>query len=89
MDVPQDMMTRYLERRIRELEDCQRFLADKQFTKLEKVGHQLRGNGVTFGFPELSSIGIKLEQSSQDKDLPSTHEALQEFSRWVEEHRLN
>lgn len=89
MDVPQDMMIRYLERRTRELQDCERFLADKQFTKLEKVGHQLRGNGVTFGFPELSDIGMKLEQSSQDQDLPSTQEALEEFSRWVEEHKLN
>lgn len=89
MDVPHEILTRYLERRTREIEDCKTYLSNKQFTKIEKVGHQLRGNGVTFGYPELSKLGEWLEKSSHEQDIDSTQEALEELSRWVEDHRLN
>lgn len=83
MQVPYDLMARYIERRKQDLEDCMASLANKQFDEIERVGHQLKGNGATFGHPELSSIGKKLEQAAQVQNIEELETALKEFSQWV------
>lgn len=83
MQVPYDLMARYIERRKQDLEDCMASLANKQFDEIERVGHQLKGNGATFGHPELSSIGKKLEQAAQVHNIEELETALKEFSQWV------
>lgn len=87
MEVPHEIMMKYIERRKRDLEECQLFLKDRQFDEVERVGHQLKGNGATFGHPELSEIGKKLELAAQSKNLLSIEEGLKEFSDWVHRSR--
>lgn len=85
MEVPSDIMNRYLDRRKRDLEECLSSLSSHNYQDIEKVGHQLKGNGSTFGHPELSVIGKKLELAAQAHDLVSLEKALKEFSEWVSE----
>lgn len=86
MQVPGDIMSRYIERRRHELEECQGFLKELNFSELERVGHQLKGNGVTFGHPELSNIGIKLEAAAINQNESALTEVLRDFSKWVGSH---
>lgn len=86
MDVPHDMLFRYMERRKKDLETCLLNLENENFPELEKVGHQLKGNGVTFGFSDLSEIGSHMEQAASRKDVDDIEQALQEFSSWVNQH---
>lgn len=83
MQVPEDIKARYLERRRKDLEDCQESLSEKKFQIIEKVGHQLKGNGFTFGHPELSVIGKKLENAAILGDFQKIEIALKEFASWV------
>jgi HPt (histidine-containing phosphotransfer) domain-containing protein len=83
MEVPNEIMLKYIERRKRDLEDCMTSLASHQYEDIERVGHQLKGNGATFGHPELSQIGKKLEQAAQVQDIETLQTALKEFSQWV------
>ncbi|MFP5386275.1 MAG: hypothetical protein ACLGHN_09375 [Bacteriovoracia bacterium] len=83
MEVPMDIRFRYVERRKKDLERCLLSLEKENFSELEKVGHQLKGNGVTFGHAELSAIGSHLEKAANLKDMSSLERALKEFSRWV------
>lgn len=86
MEVPQDFLVRYVERRKRDLELCKHSLASHNFVELERVGHQLKGNGVTFGFTELSSIGKKMEGAAISKDIDEMENALKDFSSWIHLH---
>lgn len=86
MDVPDEMMARYFERRKRDLEECVRHLQKGDLNFIEKVGHQLKGNGVTFGYPELSLIGTELERAARDRNDTEISTALNKFSDWVEVH---
>lgn len=86
MEVPNEIMSRYLERRKRDLEECLCSLESKQYSEIEKVGHQLKGNGLTFGHPELSAIGKKMEDAAVREDLEMIEKALKEFSSWVHLH---
>lgn len=89
MEVPRDMMFRYFERRKGDLENCLHYLENKNFSKLEKVGHQLKGNGITFGHPELSTIGTFLETAAHGHDLSSSLAAVKKLSQWVADHQPN
>lgn len=86
MEVPGDIQGRYMDRRKKDLETCLVSLQEENFSELEKVGHQLKGNGLTFGYAELSTIGSKLERAAHARNLSDLEKSLKEFSRWVNEH---
>lgn len=86
MQVPDEMMIRYFERRKRDLLGCIEHLKSGDLNFIEKVGHQLKGNGVTFGYPELSMIGGELEVAAQSGDHRVISKAMSKFSEWVEGH---
>lgn len=86
MEVPGEILSRYIERRRKDLEACLVSLENENFTELEKVGHQLKGNGVTFGHADLSEIGNHLEKAAHIKNKQGLEEALKNFSHWVNQH---
>lgn len=83
MEVPREIMQKYIERRKLDLEACLASLSQQRFDEIERVGHQLKGNGATFGHPELSLIGKKLEEAAQLQNVESIEAALKDFSDWV------
>ncbi len=86
MEVPEEIMFRYMERRKRDLEMCWESLSNENYPVIEKVGHQLKGNGSTFGFDDLASIGNRLETAASVRDNQTLEEALRDFSHWVNNH---
>lgn len=86
MEVPQEILNRYLERRKKDLEVCLENLESENFAEIEKLGHQLKGNGLTFGHAELSDIGSHMEEAAAVRDSEELHRVLEEFSHWVHEH---
>lgn len=86
MEVPSEILQRYLERRKQDLKVCLLALDRKNFPELEKIGHQLKGNASTFGHPELSLIGNKLEKSSKKREISLIEESIKELSRWLSLH---
>ena len=88
MNVPQDLLFRYMERRKKDLEYCLTNLQDLNFVEIEKVGHQLKGNGLTFGHADLSSIGSHMEVAAAAKDVIELERAIEDFSHWVN-HNIN
>jgi HPt (histidine-containing phosphotransfer) domain-containing protein len=86
MEVPKELQHRYLERRKRDLETCLYYLGQEKFEEIEKVGHQLKGNGSTFGHSELTDIGVSLEKAAHSKNLPELKKAVEDFSTWVNNH---
>jgi HPt (histidine-containing phosphotransfer) domain-containing protein len=48
--------------RIREARDA------KNFAAIATIGHNLRGNGASYGFPKLSAIGEALEKAALAAD---------------------
>lgn len=86
MELPEDFRARYMERRKRDLETCRQCLEKSNFMEIEKVGHQLKGNGVTFGYSELSVIGKRLEGAAASKDIQELKQLLKDLTLWVNKH---
>ena len=83
MLVPDEMKLRYFDRRKRDLDECVQHLKSGDLSFIEKVGHQLKGNGETFGHPELADIGRELEEAAREGDLKFVTKAVTKFSDWV------
>jgi HPt (histidine-containing phosphotransfer) domain-containing protein len=85
MEISQETISRYLRNRKDDLRKCREFLEAKNFEDLERIGHQLKGNGSTFGFPELSQLGMELEFNAKKKEPLALKTILEKYSKWLGE----
>lgn len=88
MELPRTIQVRYFERRKDDLHHCHHFLQVFNFPEIIKVGHQLKGNGATFGYHELSDLGARLEMAAKKQDTEEVKKILEEFKEWFDENQL-
>lgn len=77
--VPHEMKVVYIERRKSDFLELNKAIEKGDFSYLEKIGHQVKGNAQSFGFDELSPIGIALENAGKTKDLQKAKSVIKEF----------
>jgi HPt (histidine-containing phosphotransfer) domain-containing protein len=58
-------------------------LEQGDFETVRRLGHNMRGNGVSYGFPEISSIGEHLEAAAGAKDPQRVREAIALLEAWT------
>ena len=44
------------------LSTLEKFVADNDWVKIKRFGHQLKGSGKAYGFSEISDLGEKIEE---------------------------
>lgn len=59
------LLPRFLGHRVRDLETVREALEHRDFEPISRIGHNMRGNGVSYGFPEISDIGQRLEAAAK------------------------
>ena len=77
--IPEEVRQKYIERRKKDLTDCRLALSNADFKCFAFVGHQIKGNAVTFGFDELTPIAIEMETLAVEKNVNKLHELLNRF----------
>lgn len=75
---------KYLNRRLVELDELTLALKNEDFSVLSNIGHRLKGNGETFGFPLISELGIKLEKAALLRDGPTIQKIISDLKADVE-----
>lgn len=68
MRVPVELKIKYLNRKILDLKRLKTLLEEGDYSFAIKVGHQMKGNGVTFDVPQIASLGRELQMAAQTKD---------------------
>jgi HPt (histidine-containing phosphotransfer) domain-containing protein len=58
----------YLDARREELPEMMKLLAASGFERLASLGHNIKGTGGSYGFPELTRMGAALEHSAKQAD---------------------
>lgn len=84
--MPREIQEKYLQRRRQEFRDCLRFLEQKDFVALERIGHKLKGNAVTFGYSDLAEIGASLESTAHAADDSKVYDAVMAMREWITKH---
>ena len=64
----EQLVTRFLKRKRSELILMREAVAASDFETVRRLGHDLKGAGEGFGFPELSILGAKLELAAKAHD---------------------
>lgn len=83
VDIPKEARQKYIERRRTDLENCNKALQQRDFEFLSRIAHQIKGNASTFGYDDLGSIAIQLEEFAQAKDTENIAKALSQFSQFL------
>ncbi len=79
-----DLRQQYIQRRKTELGTYLQALRGQDFETLRHIGHRMRGNGVSFGYPELSELGEKIEAAANKSELADLRILSIEFTNWVD-----
>jgi HPt (histidine-containing phosphotransfer) domain-containing protein len=85
MEILKEQKLIYLTRRETELVQLKQSLLENSFELAKIIGHRLKGHGETFGFPDISSIGIKMEKAAQEEDMGQLKSAVQSLDENIQE----
>lgn len=78
-----ETLKKYTSRRKQDLIRFRECLENKDFSTIETIGHNLKGNGISFGFPELSLLGEKIENSAREYNTAQIRELVDRFEEWL------
>lgn len=84
--VPTESRVRYLKRRQQELAEllASESAPEALFEKAQKIGHQVKGNAITFDFAELTENAKALEAAALKQDSQAVLELARELTKQVE-----
>ena len=85
MELSTEQKQKYLTRRENDLRDCFTAIESKDVPILARIGHQMKGNAITFGFDPLSKIGQDLEDAARACDWAKVEAAVSQFKKYLSE----
>jgi HPt (histidine-containing phosphotransfer) domain-containing protein len=71
-----ELLSRFMERRRRDVATLREALECGDFETIGSLGHNMSGNGVSYGFPEISEIGKRLEAAAVTGNAMAVREQL-------------
>ncbi len=77
------LLPRFLGHRRRDVASIRAALASDDFETVARLGHNMRGSGVSYGFPNVSLIGEELEAAADARDARRVDEQLALLEAWV------
>jgi CheY-like chemotaxis protein len=74
---------RFIERRRSEIQRLRAAHLASDFEDLRSIGHNLKGVGSSYGFPELGELGAKIERAARAQDDVALAQLIDELARFV------
>jgi len=84
MDIPVELKSRYLKRRLEELSRLSHSLEEDDFSIALNLGHQVKGNAETFQLPDIGRIGSRIELAAKNKNKEEVQLLAQEMRNFIE-----
>ena len=66
-----ELQSQYVANRYMELAVFREWLQGEDYSSLRRLGHNLRGSGTAYGFPQLTSLGQEIEEAAELRRLES------------------
>jgi HPt (histidine-containing phosphotransfer) domain-containing protein len=76
-EIPQAMVSQYIEDCRRDLADLKAALAAEEYETARRLGHQMKGTGKPYGFPGLTQIGRAIEWAASKRAAPELGSRIQ------------
>jgi PAS domain S-box-containing protein len=84
----ESLSPRYLSARRKELQEMVAFLAASDFEQISSRGHNMKGTGRSYGFPDITDIGAALERSASHEDKEGIDKQLLRLANYLESVRM-
>lgn len=72
------------------LNALQQAITHRDYTEIERLTHQLKGTGKTYGFQEITELATPIEQSARQKEIKCidwSQKAVEILKQWVAAHQ--
>ncbi len=73
----------YLAKRQDDLEKMRTALAAANYAVIQSIGHNCKGTGKGFGFPEITVLGLNIEQAAKASDADRVRDCIDNLERFV------
>jgi HPt (histidine-containing phosphotransfer) domain-containing protein len=70
----------------RDLDKLRDAFLQRQFVQVRMLGHNLKGSGGAYGFPELSEIGAAIEAAGKAGDETAVRAGIDQFAGFLASH---
>ncbi|MFH1853380.1 MAG: Hpt domain-containing protein [Candidatus Neomarinimicrobiota bacterium] len=80
----QELIRQYVQYLSDNLPEVKRNLTEKDYLKIQKFGHNLKGSGGGYGLNEISAIGQKIEETAKLQDYEKIKELIDEFDQLLQ-----
>jgi HPt (histidine-containing phosphotransfer) domain-containing protein len=77
------LLPRFISHRAEDVAAIRLALDHGDYAIIARLGHNMRGNGRSYGFPEIASIGERMEAAALTQDVASVREQLAALEDWV------
>ena len=78
---------KFLSNRAKDVGRIREALDRGDYAAIAVLGHNMRGNGASYGFPEMSAIGERLEAAAASMDAPRLRAQADELHAYLEKVR--
>jgi len=87
--ISKEALGRYLQRREQDIDILKNALQSNDYSQIQHIAHQIKGNAATFGFAELGEHAKSLESLAINKDSEALSNEISWFEKWVASHPNN
>ncbi|HEY3295797.1 MAG TPA: Hpt domain-containing protein [bacterium] len=77
--VVKELRAAYLKSLAVKMTELAEALKARQFSAIVRLGHQLKGSGRSYGLPEISDLGARMEEAAENRRLTVLEPLLAEF----------
>jgi HPt (histidine-containing phosphotransfer) domain-containing protein len=74
----------FLDNRRLDIEKMREALASRDFATIQRIGHNSKGIGAGYGFPEVSRIGAAIEIAAKALNVIEIEESIQQFANCIQ-----
>ncbi len=79
----EDLIPGFLANRQKDLLKLEAAIQERDFETLKSIGHNLKGVGGGYGFPDITTAGAEIEESSKVNDLDKARENIEKLSHYL------
>jgi HPt (histidine-containing phosphotransfer) domain-containing protein len=79
----EDLIPGFLENRQNDLQNLETALQEKNLGTLRSIGHNLKGLGGGYGFPEMTIMGGKIEEGAKESNLEQVSDNLKKLTHYL------
>jgi HPt (histidine-containing phosphotransfer) domain-containing protein len=83
MEVPVELKIKYLSRRMQDIHRLKVALDQGDYSFALKVGHQVKGNALTFDVPQIAGIGHEMEKAAAGQDKERIQQLIQKMESLI------